>query len=374
MSAVTLVACFAIDACSNTPVTSILCKQFSNVNPSAIQSNSHAQSATLSRIGEVGNSLGKSVSKLEQVWKVGAAANSAVNSINQIKGCLGEIVGQGTSLANKIQAVGKLLQTAIKIIDIVKAANAAVAALMSNPWTHAAARVLASATAIKTIAWIAMVAQQAMALGNALSAVQHATHKTDSTTKAIGSALGDGGSAPPPFLPSTNPAGTPPFNPSANPAATPPFYPTGTPPFNPNENPAYAPPLVPAGSGGPTSTYPSYPTATPPSGAPGTTLPGAPVSTVPGSAVPGSPVPGGSPLPGGAAAGSHGMPTVFESGWVARAPAAPTNITVSVGDFDGDGKNEIRVDVPQGLKEDLKINVNAKVGNEEVRGTFDIDV
>ena len=46
-----------------------------------------------------------------------------------------------------------------------------------------------------------------------------------------------------------------------------------------------------------------------------------------------------------------------------------------MGDFDGDGRNEIRVDVPQGrLTEDLKINVKAKVGNEEISGTFDIDV
>jgi hypothetical protein len=65
--------------------------------------------------------------------------------------------------------------------------------------------------------------------------------------------------------------------------------------------------------------------------------------------------------------------------WVpARPPAAAatnTNITVSVGDFDGDGRNEIRVDVPQArLNEDLKINVRAKVGNEEVSGSFDIDV
>lgn len=315
MSAVGLVACTAIDACSGVPVTSTLAQQFGGVNPGAMLTNSHSQVMTLTRMGEVGTALGKSVSKLESVWQLGSAGAGAVGAVGQIKGCLGEIVGQGTSLAKQIQAVGKLLQTAIKIIDIVKAANKAVAALMSNPWTHVAARVLASATAIKTLSWIAMVAQTATSIGQALGAVQQATHKTDSTTKAIGTALESG---------------------SAGTSATAPV----TPPFVPAPVGAANPPLVPASPGGTGSMYPSYPTA------------------------------------GGTGQGS-GTPTVFESGWVpARPPApSPTNITVSVGDFDGDGRNEIRVDVPQGkLNEDLKINVKAKVGNEEVSGTFDIDV
>jgi hypothetical protein len=81
------------------------------------------------------------------------------------------------------------------------------------------------------------------------------------------------------------------------------------------------------------------------------------------------------PTPSGPSGSS--TPTVFQSGWVpARPPvASAANLTVTVGDFDGDGRNEIRVDVPQGrLTEDLKINVKAKVGNEEISGTFDIDV
>jgi hypothetical protein len=100
--------------------------------------NSQSQTMTLARMGEVGKALGKSCPNWSHVWKLGSAGASAAGAINQIKGCLGDIVGQGTSLAKQIQAVAKLLQTAVKIIDIVKAANAAVAALMSNPWTHAA--------------------------------------------------------------------------------------------------------------------------------------------------------------------------------------------------------------------------------------------
>src|SRR5262249_15609458 len=114
---------------------------------------------------------------------------------------------------------------------------------------------------------------------------------------------------------------------------------------------------------GTTQTYPSYPTMTPP------------VST-PAAAGGQTPVAGGAQAP--AAGTGQGMPTVFESGGMPARPPAPAphhNLTLSVGDFDGDGRNEIRVDVPQArLNEDLRINVKAKVGNEEVSGTFDIDV
>jgi hypothetical protein len=102
---------------------------------------------------------------------------------------------------------------------------------------------------------------------------------------------------------------------------------------------------------------------------PGAGGPGA--GGVPGGGVSGD---GGGSGTGGAGqsgGGSNGIPTVQQS---FPPSGGDGRITITVGDSDGDGDNEIRVDVPQSLNHDLKINVNAKIGDDELSGKFEVDV
>jgi hypothetical protein len=195
----------------------------------------------------------------------------------------------------------------------VKAANKAVAALMSTPWSMPAAKALATATAAQTISWIGMVAQAATTIGQVLSGVQQATHKTDTTMATLGQVLGAG-------------TGTPPS------AATPPTFPPPTQQPTVSANPSVQAPGV-----------------TPPMGY--------------------SPMPGNPP--------QRGLPTVYESGWIPRgaSPGTGNGLTIDVTDSDHDGRYEVRLNVPESqLTKDLKINVAAKVGDQEIKGNFEIDV
>ena len=74
-----------------------------------------------------------------------------------------------------------------------------------------------------------------------------------------------------------------------------------------------------------------------------------------------------------------GLPTVYDSGWLpkdpgtaAAAPAAGDHLTISITE-NSDGKYDLKVDVPDSeLGKDLKINVDANVGGQEVKGNFDV--
>jgi hypothetical protein len=117
--------------------------------------------------------------------------------------------------------------------------------------------------------------------------------------------------------------------------------------------------------------YPSYPTVT--SSQP---VPTAPVSTGSGNTA-------GLYPTGAGYTPQTGMPTVYQSGWIPQVGSQGTpagggtggGLTIDITDADRDGKYEVKLNVPESqLNKDLKISVDAKVGDQEVKGTFDIDV
>jgi hypothetical protein len=326
MGAVDMVACPAVDACSNQPVSSTLMRKLGGIDCGSILVNAEQQASVLARAGELSTALGRSMSKLEALWKLSNASTNATGAFGQIQGCFGDLTGQGTSLARQIQSAGTLLQNALRILEYVKMANKAVAALMCTPWSMPAARALATVTAATTMSWLAMVAQMAVTIGQAISAVQQATQSTGGTTAALGSALGglDG---------------------MRMPATTPPTFPT-------DQSRSIYPTVPPYPT---TPSYPSYPS-----------VPSAPSypTTLPAAAPP----------------GPTGIPTVYESGWIPRGATPATSspggggLTIDIADSNNDGKYEVRVNVPESqLDRDLKIHVDAKVGDQVVKGDFDID-
>lgn len=322
MNAVNVVACPAVDAMSHQPVSSTLMQKLGRVDHGALLVNAQQQVTVLARMGEVTTALGRSVSKLESLWKLSTASAGAATSIGQIRGCFGDLVGQGKGLAGQVQAAGSLLQNALRILEFVKAANKAVAALMCTPWSMPAAKALATATAATTIGWLGMVAQMAMSIGQAISAVQQATQATDGTTAALGNVLGGGaGTTVPPF--------------------TPPTFPT-----------------QPAGSTYPA--YHSYPT----------------VSSYPAASQPQYPVQPAAQYP----TAQTGLPTVYD-GWIPRGGTQATTgttgtggnagsgLTIDITDSNRDGKYEVKVNVPESQL-DEEISVDVKVGDQD----FNIDV
>jgi hypothetical protein len=325
MSAVGMVACPAVDACSNQPVSSTLMRKLGGIDCGSILTNAEQQVSVLARAGEVSTALGRSMSKLEALWKLSNASTNAAGAFGQIQGCFGDLTGQGTSLAKQIQSAGSMLQNALRILEYVKMANKAVAALMCTPWSMPAARALASVTAATTTSWLAMVAQMAVTIGQAISTVQQATQSTGSTTASLGTALG-------------GPDGT------RLPATTPPTFPT-------DQSRSIYPTVPPYQAVPPYQTSPSYPTT----------------------------------LPAAAQPGQAGIPTVYESGWIPRGAGPATagtggqsgggnGLTIDITDSNNDGKYEVRVNVPESqLDRDLKIHVDAKVGDQVVKGDFDID-
>jgi uncharacterized protein YukE len=322
------VSCFALDAGAPPPTSAVLNQQLQGCDFGAVLRNAQDQITVMARVGEVGKAFEQSTTKLQQLWKLGAAGASAKGAFDQLQGGLGDLVKQGGDLAKQIQAAGKVLQSVLQLLKFVQGANAAVAALLPNPFTHAAGRALAAVSKAQIVVQLAMIAQMAASIGQLMSAIQQATQKTNSTTAQVGDALNGGGGA----------GAMPPASAIQQPAY--PTYPTVTAPEPARAMPAVMPPG-----------YPQYPSA--PSYPP-----------------------------------QNGMPTVYESGWIPQggeqaatagagrsAGGAGGGLTVDITDSDHDGKYEVKVNVPESLLDkDVKITVDAKVGDQEVKGSFDIDV
>ncbi|HEY8473782.1 MAG TPA: hypothetical protein VIL37_14265 [Natronosporangium sp.] len=301
-------------------------------DPAAVQQNADAQITVVARAGEVGKQLEGSMKQLETLWKAGAAVAGAVSAFNQLRSAFDDLVGQGTQLGERIQAIGRILQNTIRIVQFVKAANAAVAALMSNPFSMSAARALAGATTVQTASWLGMLAQAIMTIGTVISAIQQAVQQTESTTAEVGKALDPGMASP---IPAAPPATGQPALPQL------PIQPL--PVGDPIPLPRHPAPYP---------SYGSYPPAAPPPGTP---------STPP-------PVPQPMPLP--APLGPvTGVPNVYNSGWIPRnAGGSGDRITISLEDLDGDGKYNVKVDAEGDLDRDLKIG--GRIGDQE----FNVDI
>jgi hypothetical protein len=366
MAEVELIACVAVDVCSGQQITVLLAQQLGRSDPQAISQVAQQQRTVLGQLGDLQKSLADSTKKLQAVWSVGSATAGMASTMGQLSGAYAELVNHGSSLAQQLEAAAKLLQDAQRIMQLVKAANASCAALMSNPWTMGAAKALGSVTAVQVTAWIAVVAQAVMAIGQVLTLIQRSTQTTNNTTTAIGQALTT-------TTTPTTPATTTPL--PTMPVAT---MPVATMPPTPTPVPATA-------TGYPT--YPTYPTVVNPQ----TGYPAAPTNPV----APGYPTAPAYPTAATPAA-QAGLPTVYDSGWLPKDPgtagaAAPADasstaaggatagagttgdhLTISITE-NSDGKYDLKVDVPDSeLGKDLKINVDANVGGQEIKGSFDV--
>src|SRR5215468_5707450 len=195
MAEVEVVACVAVDVCSGQSITALLVRQFGRCDPSAISQAAQQQRSVLGQLSDVQKSLSDSTKKLQAAWSLGAATASMAATMGQLSSAYGDLVNHGGSLAQQLEAAAKLLQDALRIMQLVKSANAACAALMSNPWTMGAAKALGSATAVQVTAWIAVVAQAVMAIGQVLQLLQESTQTTNNTTTAIGQTLSSAGIA-----------------------------------------------------------------------------------------------------------------------------------------------------------------------------------
>jgi hypothetical protein len=341
------VSCFALDAGAPPPTSLLLNQQLRGCDFGAVLQNAQEQVTVMARAGEVGKALQQSTTKLQSLWKLGSASAGAMGAFDQLHGGLGDLVKQGGDLAKQIQAAGKILQSVLQILKFTQAANAAVAALLPNPFTHAAGRALAAVSKAQIVVQLGTIAQMAASIGTVMSAIQQATHKTNSTTAELGSVLnaGTGTGAMPP-------------------AATPTF---------PTHQPAVMPP---------NPAYPTYPTVTASQPAPGIQVP----AVMPPRLYPQYPSTPGYPSTSGYPS-QTGMPTVYQSGWVpqggaqgrtgtgGQAGGAAGGLTIDITDSDHDGRYEVKVNVPESqLNKDIKIDIDAKVGDQVVKGSFDIDV
>jgi len=332
MSAVGSIQCGAIAALQ--PGFPAMMSKIVSCDPGAVQQNANAQITVMARAGEVGKQLEGSMKKLETLWKAGAAAADAVAAFGQLRSSFGDLVGQGADLGQRIQAIGRILQTTIKIAQFVKAANAAVAALMSNPFSMSAARALATATTAQTAGWLGMLAQTIMTVGTVISAIQQAIQQTEGKTAAIGKALDPGMVLPTPTTPPMFPGQPAPGQPQ-------PIQPLPIQP-QPVPYPSYG-------------SYPAVPTPMP------TPLP--------------TPLPAPLPAPGTQAPVNNGVPNVYNSGWIPRGTpgsgsgGSGERITISLEDPDGDGKYNVKVDAEGDLDRDLKIG--GKIGDQEFNVNID---
>jgi uncharacterized protein YukE len=322
------ITCVALDMGAPPPTSALLNQQLRGLDFGAVLQNAQEQVTVMARVGEVGKAFEKSTTKLQSLWSLGSAGANAKGAFDQLHGSMGDLVKQGGDLAKQVQAAGKLLQSVLQILKFTQAANAAVAALLPNPFTHAAGRALAAVSKAQVVVQLGMIAQMAGSIGQVMSVIQQATHKTNSTTAELGNILNGGTGTTPPV---------------------------GTPPTLPSQQ-----------TGG--AVYPTYPTV-------GTQQP------VPAVQTPSVYQPTSGNL------SQTGMPTVFQSGWIptgaaqgssgtgAQSGSAASGITVDITDADHDGKYEVKLNVPESqLNKDTKITFDAKVGDQEIKGTFDIDV
>ncbi|GIH21035.1 hypothetical protein [Rugosimonospora africana] len=344
MAPTEVIVCVAVDVCSGRQISVLLAQQIGGCDPQAIAQIAQQQSQILGQLDNVQKSLSDSTKKLQAVWTLGTSTASMASTLGQLDGCFGALISQGTSAAQQIQAAATLLQDVTRIVQFVKAANAACAALMCNPFTAGAARALGTATAVQVTAWMSVVAQVLSAIGQVLSAVQQSTQSTNGTTTTVAELLA------PAATTTTTPTTT---TPTTTTTATYPSYPT----------------------------YPTYPTVT---ANPATTYPAASGTTA------ADPMASG-PLAAPTYAQQTAVPTVYSSGLVAQNPggaagsgtAAGGTVAGSAGTGDhltinitenSDGKYNLTVDVPDDqLDKDLKINVDANVGGQGIKGNINID-
>jgi hypothetical protein len=332
MSVAGYIQCFAI-AFYQPGVIPALSK-VASADPQAVESNGQAQAQVAVQANEVAKALEESEKKLEGSWKeAGKAAGEAFKKFKELRTSYKEMLNQTLELGKRVEATGKTLKGLIQFLDFVKAANAAVMAAMSNPFSQWLAKALASATYLKIVAWLGKLASILSAFGQGISAIEAATRTTEQKTAEAEKALTPGAPAPP--------VATAPTTPGTPGAPATPGAPVGG-------QPVYQPQPYP---------YPSY----------GSYSPVQPPQPPP------QPLPQPTPLPapGGQAGNGSGIPNVYNSGWVPRSPGSGERITISLDDPDGDGKYNVTVDAQGDLDKDLRIG--GKIGDQEFNVNIDSD-
>jgi hypothetical protein len=82
-------------------------------------------------------------------------------------------------------------------------------------------------------------------------------------------------------------------------------------------------------------------------------------------------------LPASSPTVQSGIPNVFDSGgWIPTDSASGAGgtggtggaVTIEITDANGDGKHEVKVTAP----ENVTVSLDAKVGNEEIKGDFKV--
>lgn len=343
------VSCGALIVCGGFRVPIDLAKMDNECGE--IVQNAQQQIVVVNKMVKVTKAIEDTLKKLEPLWSAGTAAASMAGAYQQICGSLNDLNGQGEDLGKQIQAIGKLLETVNRIVTFVKGANAMCAALMSNPFSMSAAKACANATQVSTGTFLSSLTQFVNAVGQLVSAIQQSTQGTSNTVGQIGAQVGCDMNGMVPQQSYPYPAQTPPFvgqQPTIQPYPLPgqPQYPGATTPFFPD--PA---------AGQMQAGYPSYPSS--------------PASPLPASSIPTPSFPA-----------QNGIPNVYDSlGWreagssTAGAAAAGTGegLTIEITDSDGDGKHEVKVHVPEDqLDSNVTVTVDAKVGNEEIKGEFKV--
>jgi hypothetical protein len=332
MSGVGTIVCFAIAFYQ--PGTIPALSKVASADPQAVEANGQAQAQVAAQANEVAKALEESQKKLEGSWKeAGKAAGQAYNKFKELRTNYQAMLNQTQELGKRVESAGKTLRSVIQFLDFVKAANAAVMAAMSNPFSQWLAKVLASTTYMKIVAFLGKLASVLSAIGQGISAIEALTKATEQKTAEAEKALTPTAPAPPVAAPVTPGA----------PAA--PGTPVGG-------QPIYQPQPYP---------YPSY----------GSYPPVPPQQPMPQP----MPQPAPAPAPAGQAGNGNGIPNVYNSGWIPRSPGGTggsgERITISLEDPDGDGKYNVKVDAEGDLDKDLKIG--GKIGDQEFNVNIDSD-